>query len=401
MVAGGQYSQRTRRSTMSAELDAKLSALIGLLYESALDEQQWAGMAERLASTFGAPSANIKVYHPDQVSADILQVTDNIAAGSAADPAWAEHWHRHDLWVDEAMRRKLTGAGTSALLMSDAELMKTGYYNEWLKPLLIHSMVGAMVPLGSDGTGAVAIHRPKGASHFDDEDVRRLNALIPHLQLALRLRRHLHSTHMGMQALDQALDAARLAIVAVDPEAKVLFANKAAEALLQESRHLVVQTGRLCARPIKDDAELRHQIRAASQLTPNSTPCTMRLGQGGHNPLSLAFVPLTQKAHELNTQGPATLVLIRGLDDPTDKAAEALRNLFGLTPSEARVVIALAQGQALEEIATRYSIGIGTVRTHLKNAMSKTATNRQPQLVALVWHSVGPLPLHVVNLAES
>jgi DNA-binding CsgD family transcriptional regulator len=378
---------------MSAEPDAKLSALIGLLYESALDEQLWEGMAERVAKAFDAPSAVIKINQPDQDSVDILQMTDNFAV-AASDPAWADHWHRHDRWVQEVNRRKLKGAVNNAALMSDAELTSTSFYNEWLRPLMIHSVVGAVVPMGPKDHGVIGIHRPHGSAHFEQDDLRRLNALIPHLQLALRLRRHLHSTHLGMQALDQALDAVRLAIVAVDHESKVLFANKAAEAMLKESGHLTVQAGRLCARPIKDDAELRHQIRAASHLTPNSTPCVMRLGQGGPSPVSLAFVPLTHKAHELNSHGLATLVLIRGLDDSTDKAAEALRHLFGLTPAEARVTIALAQGQGLEEIATHYSIGIGTVRTHLKNAMSKTATNRQPQLVALVWHSVGPLPLH-------
>jgi DNA-binding CsgD family transcriptional regulator/PAS domain-containing protein len=383
---------------MSTKLDANLLTLIGLLYESALDERLWAGMADNLAKAFGAPSTSLKIYHPNQANADILQLTGNFAV-AATDLAWSEHWHRNDLWVQEATRRKLTGVGTSELLLSDAELVRTAYYNEWLRPLMIHSMVGALVPLGQDATCSIGIHRPQGSAHFTQDDVRNLNTLIPHLQLALRLRRHLHHTDLGMQALDQALDTTHLAIVAVTPEAKVLFANKAAENLLQQGGHLLVSAGRLCTHPVRDDAELRRQIRAATQLTPNSPPCAMTLGQGGPKPLSLAFVPLTHRAQELNTNSPATLVLIRGLTDPTDKSAEVLRQLFGLTPSESRVAIALAQGLALEDMARRFGIGLGTVRTHLKSAMAKTGTHRQPQLVALVWHSVGPLPLQIVKPA--
>lgn len=381
---------------MTAELDASLASLICLLYESALDERLWAGMAESLAQVFGAPSASIKIYHPGQASADILQVTGNFAPAEA-DPAWAEHWHRNDLWVQEATRRQLTGVGTGELLFSDAELMRTGYYNEWLKPLLIHSMVGALVPLGQDGTCSIGIHRPRGSAHFDQQDERKLGTLIPHIQLALRLRRHLHGTQLNMQALDQALDAVSLAIVAVDQKGALLFANRAAEALLQQGGALEVKQGQLRARAAQDDAQLQHLIQATSLGTQGLAPAAMKLGRNGPGALTLNFVPLVARAHELNASGPATLVMIRGIETPTGKGARTLTQLHGLTPTEARVAIALAQGHAPEEIATLFGIGLGTVRTHLKSTMAKTGTNRQSQLVALVWHNVGPLPLSPVN----
>lgn len=377
---------------MTAELDPKLADLIRRLYESALDEGLWSGMAENLAHAFGASSANIKIYHPDQASADIVEITANFAV-TESDPAWAEHWHRNDFWVHEGMRRQLY-LGTSEYLVTDAELMQMGYYHEWLKPLMIHSMVGALVPLGRDGTGSIGIHRPRDAAHFDQQDVRRLGTLIPHIQLALRLRRHLHSTCMSQLMLDQALDAASVAIVAVDAEGRVQFANKLAEALLQENGALVVRAGHLRARDAQEDAELRHWIKATCLPTPSVTPGAMKLAQSGFMPLTLTFVPLVAKAHELGASSPAALVLIRGFDASTDKEASTLRQLHGLTPMEARVAIALAQGHAVEDIASLFRIGVGTVRTHLKSVMAKTGTNRQSQLVALVWSNVGPLPLH-------
>ncbi len=385
---------------MTTKQASKLSELVGLLYESALDERLWPGMAAKLAQAFDAPSAVLKIDHHQQASADILQVTDNFAIATS-DPAWAEHWHRHDLWVQETAWRKLTGAVTSQSLMPDAKLMHTDFYNEWLRPLMIHTGVGALVPMGADGTGVIGVHRPSGSAHFDQHDANKLNALIPHIQQALRLRQHLHSAQSNMLALDQALEAARLAIVALDHEARLLFANALAEAILQADGPLQVTAGRVRARRATDDAELQHLIKINSQQKPGGQQGgAMRVGQGGPTPLTLSFVPLRARAHELSTLAPATLLLIRSIHTPAETGAETLKQLFALTPSEARVAMALAQGHGLEDIATLTRTGLGTVRTHLKSAMAKTGTRRQSQLVALVWHSVGPLPLHLEKSAR-
>ncbi|MGZ5234400.1 MAG: helix-turn-helix transcriptional regulator [Burkholderiales bacterium] len=68
-----------------------------------------------------------------------------------------------------------------------------------------------------------------------------------------------------------------------------------------------------------------------------------------------------------------------------------LRELFGLTRTEAAITAALVEGYGLEQIAARFHVGLGTVRSHLKTILSKTGTHRQAQLVALVSRSVASL----------
>lgn len=72
-------------------------------------------------------------------------------------------------------------------------------------------------------------------------------------------------------------------------------------------------------------------------------------------------------------------------------SALALRELFGLTAAEARFAVALAEGAAVEEIASRLGISMNTARTHLKAILAKTGTNRQAQLVAVLLRSVATL----------
>jgi pimeloyl-ACP methyl ester carboxylesterase/DNA-binding CsgD family transcriptional regulator len=73
---------------------------------------------------------------------------------------------------------------------------------------------------------------------------------------------------------------------------------------------------------------------------------------------------------------------------------EMLRSAFDLTPAEAEVMQALAEGQSLSDIAAVRARSIETVRAQLKAIMAKTETRSQSELVRLtlstmdlVWYS--------------
>lgn len=61
-----------------------------------------------------------------------------------------------------------------------------------------------------------------------------------------------------------------------------------------------------------------------------------------------------------------------------------LRDLFDLTPAEARIAPTLASGQSLREAADSGGIKFSTGRSYLERVFEKTGTHRQSQLVALL-----------------
>lgn len=74
-----------------------------------------------------------------------------------------------------------------------------------------------------------------------------------------------------------------------------------------------------------------------------------------------------------------------------DVDAQGLVERFGLTPTEARVAAGLARGgKSLEQVATDLGIARSTAAFHLRNIFAKTGTNRQVDLVALVFRSILP-----------
>lgn len=67
---------------------------------------------------------------------------------------------------------------------------------------------------------------------------------------------------------------------------------------------------------------------------------------------------------------------------------EEIQRTFDLTVAEARLVAALAAGQDVSQYAEQVGLSRNTVRNHLASAFSKTDTNRQSELVALVIGSL-------------
>ncbi|WP_209601486.1 helix-turn-helix transcriptional regulator [Sinorhizobium kostiense] len=63
---------------------------------------------------------------------------------------------------------------------------------------------------------------------------------------------------------------------------------------------------------------------------------------------------------------------------------EQLRQLFGLTATEAIIATMISQGVTLQRIAQDRAISYETARTHLRNIFSKTNTRRQAELAALL-----------------
>ena len=68
-----------------------------------------------------------------------------------------------------------------------------------------------------------------------------------------------------------------------------------------------------------------------------------------------------------------------------------LKDKFGLTPAEARLVLRLMAGDSLRLSAAALGIGYETARTTLKTVFRKTGTCRQAELAIVI---IGALAAH-------
>ena len=79
-------------------------------------------------------------------------------------------------------------------------------------------------------------------------------------------------------------------------------------------------------------------------------------------------------------------------EGPEIPQADFLKNRFGLTPAQARLVVHLTAGHSLRSSAKMLGVKYETVRTYLKSVFQKTGTHRQAELVLTVFTAMSDDP---------
>jgi DNA-binding CsgD family transcriptional regulator len=172
---------------------------------------------------------------------------------------------------------------------------------------------------------------------------------------------------------------------------QLVFANTCAEALLREGRVVRQRDGAL--EPV-DPRErpafarlLRETAAAARSVVdlPVRSELALRAG-GAHASHMATFLPV--RLAPVANHGPTPEVAVYLQRTDVDRAANldpaVLRRLFGLTPSEARLAVLLAQGHDVANAAREMGQRLNTTRCMLKSVFAKTGTHRQAELLSLV-----------------
>lgn len=368
-----------------------LQTLIDRVYDASIDSKAWCGLADEVARVFGSTSAVLKVQDT-QECVHLVDMTPNLII----DPkhqGWAEHWHRNDLWVERSVAFGMSKIVTNRDLISDDEFERTDFYGDWIRRLDIYHMIGAVFPVDEDTIGILGIHRPDRAGSYEQTDRRRLASFLPHLHRAFQLRQKLAKAQLGAAAAFDALERTHGAVIVVDGDRSVLFANRVAEQMLRHTQELGIICGKLEIRQPDVYNRLACLVQRCAQAASSAAGSpggALAIRRGGRLPLTLSVAPLRPMPTGCEVSRPAALIFIRDPEALT-ASVDILRELFGLTRTEAAVAQALTEGRALNEIAVDFGIGMGTVRSHLKKILSKTETKRQAQLVALLLRSTAAI----------
>jgi DNA-binding CsgD family transcriptional regulator len=372
--------------------DVTLLSLVGEVYDAAMDEAKWAPLAPRIAAVLEADSAVVQARGLARGGVDLLTVSENFTPRLMGE--YVEHYHALDEWANRAMPLVPDVARLGDELMSFTEL-RNSEFCEWLRRLDVFHLVGAVITVDGDSAGILGVHRK--SRPFDEKGKRRVDLLIPHLRRALQVRNTFLKQRLQRDAALEGLDRLATAALLLDGEARVLFANRAAEALLSEGDGLAVAHGRLVGRAPKATEWLRALVAEAARTAAARSAHpggSLPLPRRDRRPLTVLVSPMRGEAFGIDALAGLALVLVRDPVGHKASSVAALQTLFRLTPAEARLAAALTDGSSLEEIAAANGSSIHTARTLLKRVLGKTATRRQGELIALILNSTAALSDH-------
>lgn len=186
---------------------------------------------------------------------------------------------------------------------------------------------------------------------------------------------------IGQNAL-QTLDGLPFGVLLTDQESCVLFMNKTAKQIFVNDTGLYIsQDKRCCAHDPDANAALHRLVRTVSHeaVPEEEESYVLKISSGKGSNMTVLVVPV---GNQINRHGAA--LFLAGGGGFFDISADTLRRVYGLTGSEAELLLKLVQGNTLAEIAESRNVSLHTVRAQLKSIFLKTDTQRQAGLIKKV-----------------
>lgn len=371
-----------RSETPSVE---DLSAAIERIYDAALDEEVWPAALQHMANLLGANCATVALddggrrlpaYHCVGYSPELLE-------------AYPSYYRSRDPMLDIASRAPPHSVLTDRMVMAKAELRRLEVHNDFSRACGIDSLAYAVAFRAPGRTCLVAATRSARAGDFEQEHVRTLSLLLPHLGRAMRVHVRLEDARVRADSAAEALDRLAFGVVLVDGRARVILANRAAQAMLVQDDGIGADaSGLRAAMPAQTTALRRLVACAADRARVAGRGGALRLDRPSlGRPLSVLVAPIGAAAVGggwLPEPRPAAIVFVSDPEHRHRPPASHLREIYGLTVAEAAVAGSIAKGQGVKDAAEALGVAPSTLRWHLQRVFEKTGTARQADLVRLV-----------------
>jgi DNA-binding CsgD family transcriptional regulator len=172
-------------------------------------------------------------------------------------------------------------------------------------------------------------------------------------------------------------------VVIVDEDGGLVHTNSSASALISVGDVVQLKGNTVTAVNEGSRAALT-QILASGTHAASSLP--LRKRQGGD--LIASVLPLSNSGSQSKLRTSHAAIFFHDPDREIQLPGEALAKLYRLTGAELRLLLALAHGLTLLEVAGKSGTALTTVRSHLKNLFEKTGKSRQSELVQLAFMTV-------------
>jgi DNA-binding CsgD family transcriptional regulator/PAS domain-containing protein len=370
---------------MGALSKRTLSALIGSIYDCAIDPSRWeqtlAGVAEALQGEKAILCLN-----------DLEQDRVLIEKSVGWEPRWLEERAKHLAEVHHVLRPWLMQrSGLDEPFVATREIpanqLETApYVRECLRPQGIADVAHFFLIATPIHYSELALFWQDRHGPMTEREIELGGLLLPHLRRAVTISNVLDIRTIEHARMAEALDVLRHGVVLTNEAGAVLHANRSAEQMVQTGGPIGICGGMLRAKSRHANGELRKAIQLAandeSQI--GKTGTAIRLTEPDVAPIFAHVLPMT--GGELRTRlqpSAAAAVFIEVAPDRPSSSLDAVAAGFQLTPAETRVLAGLVSGRTLAETADDLGIARTTARTHLDSIFRKTGTSRQAELMIL------------------
>jgi len=357
-----------------------LDWLIGQIYECALDPSLWNATIEQIRLALCPPewlSAFLMLERRNPPSAKFIAST-NLGPGLAL--TYSAVFAYDNPWSQGGWSARNGQLIDSDEILPRAELRKTSFYRNFLAAINVDRTLCIMLDRrGGERLGLLLI----GPGDSDLATLRRgLRVLAPHIQRAVRISQRIASVEVAASAARAAANRSRYALISLDKDLNILSVNN--RVAHYEATGLITTAGGKLAFV---DPISQQKLVTISVIRSHDDLAFQAVDRAGRERPVLAALIKPKTVPHIGGAIPDVAMIITlgsGVGEGPALGIDRLAQWFGLTPTEARVVGALIDGQTPQDYATRNGVSINAVRFHLKHIFLKTETASQAQLVARI-----------------
>jgi DNA-binding CsgD family transcriptional regulator len=371
----------------------QIPALVGDIYDAALDPARWSAVLHRAGDFVGGAAASLYFKDAGTKTGDVY------FSGGEIDPYYT------DLYFDEYVKLDPLTTGhvlaeidqTTCVrdIMAPDEFARTRIYQEWVRPQGWVDCANAVLDKSAAGAALFGVFRQERHGVVDDDTRSRMRQIVPHIRRALLIGRAIEVKTAEAATFADTLDGLAAGMFLVDDSGRIVHANVSGHAMAAEGSALRSHGGRLAPTNVEAAQALSEIFTAAAGGDAAVGTRGIALPFAGRDGkcYTAHVLPLTsgERRRAGVNHAAVAAVFLREATVEAPSLPETIARHFRLTPTELRVLLAIVQVGGVPETAEALGIAEATVRTHLHRLFGKTRTSRQVDLVKLIAGFSNPL----------
>jgi DNA-binding CsgD family transcriptional regulator/PAS domain-containing protein len=372
----------------------KLSDFIGVIYDCIAAPAVWSQALQNIVEHFESDVVWLGVSNPR------LQKTR--LAAMAGDPDRSQLLMRHvdqnpffkilhKLEIDEptGLQQLCNLMGTDGVEI----FQNSDFVQNYVVPTGMTDGVAISLMNHTDRVATLGMVGSANGSPYTSVEYETLALLAPHIRRAVTIGDLFETQARESNMFREVVESFNFAVLVVDADMQLLFANPAAENYLREASLLKSNGAKLSF-----ENELAHfAIQKAVVLSERAEVALAGSGIGvplykTQFPAVAHVLPLGRRNErtQFHNRAAAAIFVATPRTDPLP-SIDAVAALFGLTSAEKHVATQAANGLVVSEIALARGVSVNTVRSQIDAIYAKTGQNSQLGLQKLILDLTPPL----------
>jgi DNA-binding CsgD family transcriptional regulator/PAS domain-containing protein len=355
-----------------------LSAVIGDVYDAALDPDAWPRALASISACTHSAACTIN-YH------DISKGTALLAHEHGTDPhfsrLYVERYADKNPLVAAIMTEAVGDPKRVRDLVPSQAFEASQLYLEWCAPQRYDDLLGACIYREGVRVGALAVVRRVEDGRYSDDDVDLFATIGAHVHRSLSIGDHLALRRADASMFGSIVDRLATAVLLIDHAGWVLYRNEAADQLMSSQR-----LGRIVNQKLSlTGVDLQELVASVARRRFFETAIS-----GGSAERGIKLAAIAMSAGPPTRSNPIAIFLT-GLPGSAKPSESFLKTAYELTPAEIRVAFGLLAGLAPADIAIASGLSIATVRSQIASVREKVGAGTTSDLIRLLSAASAPI----------